>query len=69
LTVQDVIQQEFPRVAPTPVSMIELDAKVAKNDQAILRHQNLLEGLQNTEAAYASSINLSAEVAKTDQAI
>ena len=69
LTVQDVIQQEFPRVAPTPVSMIELDAKVAKIDQAILKHKHFLEGLQNKEAPYASSINLSTEVAKTDQAI
>jgi hypothetical protein len=67
--VQEVIQQEFPRVAPTPVSMIEIDAKLAENDQIILRHRNLVAGLQNTEAAYASSINLSAEVAKTDQAI
>ena len=69
LTVQEVIQQEFPRVAPTPVSMIEIDAKLAENDQIILRHKNLRTGLQSTKAAYASSINLAAEVAKTDQAI
>ena len=61
LTVQNVIQQEFPMVAPTPVSMLELEAEVAKTDQAILRHQNLLEGLQNAEAAYASSINFSSK--------
>jgi hypothetical protein len=68
LTVREEIQQEFPRVAPTPVSMIEIDAKLAENDQIILRHKNLRTGLQSTKAAYVSSMNL-AEVAKTDQAI
>ena len=64
LTVREEIQQEFPRVAPTPVSMIEIDAKLAENDQIISRHKNLRTGLQSTKAAYSSSMSLAAEVSE-----